>query len=63
VQLLALERQLGDRYYEAVALERMGDVLAAQGQQEQAHDRYAEAATIFDEIHSPRATITRDKMA
>jgi tetratricopeptide (TPR) repeat protein len=58
----ALDRQLGDRYWEAVCLDRLGDVYAATAQPDMSTRCWREALTILESLRHPEAEWLRDKM-
>lgn len=58
---IALDRILGDRYWEALALDRLADILSASGHTQQASRHRTEALVILDDLHHPHAGTLRSK--
>jgi tetratricopeptide (TPR) repeat protein/transcriptional regulator with XRE-family HTH domain len=56
---LALDRMLGDRYWEALALDRLADVHSARGDEQRAHRYRLEAFVILEDLRHPRAEALR----
>ncbi|WP_073484636.1 ATP-binding protein [Streptoalloteichus hindustanus] len=59
---LDLRRHLGDQFGTADTLDRIGQLLVETGQTSAAHAAWTEAAELFDELGSPRATDIRSRL-
>ncbi len=59
---LALDRALGDRYWEAYALDRLGDVHNSLGDNDIAAAAWQESLSIFEELGHPDAQALRSKI-
>jgi len=60
---LEIDRALGDRYWEAYALEHLGDACLAIGDQQEAEQHWQEALAIFRDLQHPDADRVRTRLS
>lgn len=63
IRALSLFREVGDRFSEAETLTNLGDTRHAAGELAQARQAWQQALAILNDLHHPKASQVRAKLA